>query len=91
MRDWLEGRAPWWVLGIIDWPKYRLFSRCFVCGRLVVLHTPWALFVCERTPLPLEITDKGYALLEQLEQEAALADLPDTDWQLVPASQMHVV
>jgi hypothetical protein len=84
MRDWLDERAPCWVLGIIDWPRYRLFSRCIVCGRLMVLHTPWALFVCERIPLPIEITEKGYALLGE---DAAYADLPGTDWQTAPASQ----
>jgi len=84
LRDWMEAHLPWWVLGMIDWPKYRLFTRYLPCGRLMVLHMPWALFICERTPLPIEITAKGYALLEQ---EAAQADLPDTDWQLVPAPQ----
>jgi hypothetical protein len=84
LRDWMDKHLPWWVLGVIDWPRYRLFSRCFVCGRLMALHTPWALFVCERTPMPIEITEKGNALLEA---EARLADLPDTDWQVSPASQ----
>jgi hypothetical protein len=80
----MDEHLPWWVLGVIDWPRYRLFSRCFVCGRLMVLHTPWALFVCERVPLPIEITEKGYAVLAE---QAALADLPDTDWQVGPASR----
>ena len=80
----MDERLPWWVLGVIDWPKYRLFSRCWPCGRLMVLHTPWALYVCERTPLPIKITAKGSALLAE---EAALADLPDTDWQVDPASR----
>jgi hypothetical protein len=65
MREWMDEHLPGWLLGFIDWPKYRLFGRCFVCGRLVVLHTPWALFVCERTPLPIEITEKGMALLNE--------------------------
>jgi hypothetical protein len=64
LRDWIEEHLPWWVLGMIDWPGYRLFGRCIPCGRLTVLHTPWALYVCERTALPFEITDKGYALLD---------------------------
>jgi hypothetical protein len=67
LRERIEAHLPWWVLGMIDWPKYRLFSRCWTCGRLMVLHTPWALFVCERTPLPIEITAKGYALLGDAE------------------------
>jgi hypothetical protein len=75
----MDEHLPWWVLGVIDWPKYRLLSRCWVCGRLMVLHTPWALFVCERVPMPIEITEQGMALLEA---DARLADLPDSDWQL---------
>jgi hypothetical protein len=67
VRDWMEEHLPWWVLGVIDWPGYRLLGRCMACGRLVVLHTPWALYVCERTPLPIEITDKGLALLADSE------------------------
>jgi hypothetical protein len=67
VRDWMEEHLPWWVIGVIDWPGYRLLGRCVVCGRLVVLHTPWALYVCERTPLPIEITDKGLALLADSE------------------------
>jgi hypothetical protein len=82
MREWIEDNCPMWMLGIIDWPKYRLLGRCFVCGRLVILHSPWALFVCERTPVPIEITEKGEALLRQWAMEA---DLPDTEWQLDPA------
>jgi hypothetical protein len=60
----MDEHLPAWVLGLIDWPAYRLFSRCWPCGRLMVLHTPWALYVCERTPLPIEITEKGNALLD---------------------------
>jgi len=78
MRGWIDANLPWWLLGVIDWPRYRLLGRCLVCGRLVVLHTPWVLYICERTPLPIEITDKGYA---RLAEEAARADLPDTNWQ----------
>jgi hypothetical protein len=63
----MDEHLPWWLLGLIDWPKYRLFSRCWSCGRLMVLHTPWALFVCERVPMPIEITDKGRELLAESE------------------------
>jgi hypothetical protein len=65
LRDWLEEHAPQ-LIGVLDWPRYRVFSRCLVCGRPMVLHTPWALYVCERTPLPIEITEQGRALGEQL-------------------------
>lgn len=85
MRDWMDEHLPWWVLGVIDWPRYRLFSRCWPCGRLMVLHTPWALFVCERTPMPIEITDAG---MERIGAPVPLgvqwADNElATDWQLV--------
>ena len=67
MRDWMDEHLPGWVLGVIDWPGYRLVSRCFVCGRLIVLHTPWALYVCERTPLSIEITEQGMSRLADSE------------------------
>jgi hypothetical protein len=44
---------------------FRVFGRCFVCDRLMALHTPWALYICERTPLPIEITDQGWELLDE--------------------------
>jgi hypothetical protein len=84
VREWMDANLPWWVLGVIDWPRYRLFGRCWPCGRLMILHTPWALFVCERVPMPIEITEQGMALLQA---EAELADLPDTDWKIAPAPQ----
>jgi hypothetical protein len=54
------------LVGLWDWPRYRFFSRCMVCGRLMVRHSPWALYLCERTPLPIELTDKGRALAGEL-------------------------
>jgi hypothetical protein len=65
LRDWLEQHAPR-LMGVLDWPGYRLFGRCLVCGRPMVLHTPWALYVCERTPLPIEITEAGMARYAEL-------------------------
>jgi len=50
---------------MLMWLWYRLFSRCFVCDRPMALHSPWALYICERTPLPIEITDKGRELIGQ--------------------------
>ena len=84
LRMWMERNLPVWLLGLLDWPRYRLFGRCWAQGCpapscRVILHTPWALFVCERVPMPIEITEAGYA---PLAEEAAVADLPDTDWQL---------
>jgi hypothetical protein len=74
LRDWMEAHHPK-LVGLWDWPRYRLFGRCFVCGRLIVLHSPWRLFICERTPLPIEITEKGR---ERIESE------------VVPVSHAHI-
>jgi hypothetical protein len=63
---WLEEHAPPWAVSAWAWPHYRLFSRCLVCGRPMVLHTPWALYVCERTSLPIEITEQGMARYAEL-------------------------
>jgi hypothetical protein len=53
------------LLGVWHWPRYRLFGRCWAegCGRLMTLHTPWALYICERTPMGIVITDKGRDLI----------------------------
>jgi hypothetical protein len=67
LREWMDEHLPPWLLGVIDWPGYRLFGRCIACGRLLVLHTPWALYVCERTSLPIEITEQGMARLAESE------------------------
>jgi hypothetical protein len=44
---------------------FRAFGRCFVCDRLMALHSPWARCICERTPLPIEITEKGWQRLAE--------------------------
>jgi hypothetical protein len=56
--------------GIWNWPRYRLFGgRCWAegCGRLIVLHSPWALYICERTPMGIVITDKGRERIAEAE------------------------
>ena len=52
---------------------FRLFGRCFVCDRLMALHAPWALYICERTPLPIEISDKGETIADLIGRVAARA------------------
>ena len=84
MRNWMEIHLHWRMIGLIDWPRYRLLSRCWVCSRLMILHTPWALFICERLPMPIEFTEKGEELLRQY---ALADDPPDTRWQIGPAPQ----
>lgn len=44
---------------IWHWVQYRILGRCFVCCRLMVAHSPWSLYICERTPLPIEITEES--------------------------------
>jgi hypothetical protein len=55
--------------GIWNWPRYRLFGgRCWAegCGRLIVLHSPWALYICERTPMGISITPEGEAYYQSM-------------------------
>ncbi len=66
------------LVGIWHWPGYRLFSRCWAegCGRLMILHSPWALYICERTPLGISVTPEGEAryqamVIEQAEDDFA--------------------
>jgi hypothetical protein len=40
--------------------RFRLFGRCFVCDRLMALHTPRRLDRCESTPLPIGVTVRGW-------------------------------
>jgi hypothetical protein len=57
----MEDRLPPQLMAVVDWPFYRLFGRCWAqsCGRRIVLHSPWALYICERTPIGVVITDKA--------------------------------
>jgi hypothetical protein len=77
MRDWLEEHHPR-LMGVLDWPKYRLFGRCWAqgCGRLTILHSPWALYICARTSMAISITPKGEAydqstVIDEAEQDFA--------------------
>jgi hypothetical protein len=60
-REWMDANLPPWLLGIIDWPSYRFLDRCWAegCGQLVVLHSPWRLYICENTPMAITLTDSG--------------------------------
>jgi hypothetical protein len=40
----------------------------------MILHSPWALYICERTPLGMVITDKGREVVAEL--EASRAEIP---------------
>jgi hypothetical protein len=51
------------LLDLLRGVHFRVFGRCFVCDRLMALHTPWALYICERTPLPITLNEDRYAEL----------------------------
>jgi hypothetical protein len=54
------------LLGLLDWPRYRLsFEPCWAegCGRRMILHTPWRLYACERTPQAIVLNEERYAEL----------------------------
>jgi hypothetical protein len=76
LNDWLEQHLPAWLFAAWCWPQYRLFGRCWAegCGRLVILHSPWALYLCERTPMAIEITDEGMAAAVIAEAEQITSD-----------------
>lgn len=67
MREWMDAHLPWWMLGAIDWPKYRLFGDCWghdcpVPSRKNILHTPQQLHRCEGTPMSIKLTDPGWLI-----------------------------
>ena len=37
----------------------------------MILHSPWALYICERTPMGISLTEKGEALYQELTTSAA--------------------
>lgn len=36
------------------------------CGRLMILHSPWAMYICERTPMAIRITPQGEAYYQSM-------------------------
>ena len=69
MRDWMEQHHPR-LIGLWDWPGYRLFGRCWAqgCGRRpIILHTPRQLYRCERTPMAIGLTARGWLRAEGLD------------------------
>ena len=56
----MDEHLPWWVLGVIDWPGYRLFGECWaeecpVPSRRNILHSPAQLRRCEGTDLGIDL------------------------------------
>ena len=60
------------LIGLWHWPRYRFLSRCWAkgCGRLMILHSPWAVYDCTRTPMAIRFTERGMA-------EAVIAEAED--------------
>jgi hypothetical protein len=44
------------------------------CGRLMILHSPWRMFLCERTAMAISITPEGEAYYQSLVIEEAERD-----------------
>lgn len=63
------------LLGVWHWPEYRLLGRCWAqgCGRLMILHSPWALYDCSRTPMAITLTEAGMACVVIAEAEDLIA------------------
>ena len=76
MREWMEANHPR-LLCLIDWPAYRLLGRCWAegCGRPMVLHSPWRLYACERTPMAIVLNEERYAELVGVDQAEPAATI----------------
>jgi hypothetical protein len=64
----MDENLPSWLLGVIDWPGYRLLGSCWaeecqVAGTLNILHTPRQLRRCEGTPMAIVLNEARYAEL----------------------------
>jgi len=64
----MDEHLSWWLLGMIDWPGYRLFGECWaqecpVPSRRNILHSPTQLRRCEGTPTAIALNEARYAEL----------------------------
>jgi hypothetical protein len=59
----MDEHLPSWLLGVLDWPGYRLVGRCWAegCGRLMVLHSPRQERRCAGTPMAIVLNEARYA------------------------------
>jgi hypothetical protein len=55
----------------LDW---WLSGRCFICERRAIVHTPRQWRVCNKTPLPIIVTERGMAYAAVAEAEEATAE-----------------
>jgi len=75
LRNWTETHLPAWLVGVIDWPRYRLFGRCWAqgCGhRPMILHTPRQARVCANTPMAIVLTERGWLYGNGIEPESVV-------------------
>jgi hypothetical protein len=56
--------------GVCWWLRLRLTAaRCLACGRRFVWHLPWHSYRCNRAPLDIDVTPRGWAVVERLDTE----------------------
>jgi hypothetical protein len=77
LRDWMDDHLPGWILGLIDWPGYRLFGMCWaeecpVWNRRNVLHLPPQLGRCEGTPMAISLTERGWLYGEGIDPDSVV-------------------
>jgi hypothetical protein len=73
----MDEHLPWWVLGVIDWPGYRLLSECWaedcpVTSRKNIAHTPRQLRRCEGAPMAISLTERGWLYGEGIEPDSVV-------------------
>ena len=73
----MEEHLPKWLLGLIDWPGYRLFSECWaedcpVWNRRMVLHSPRQERRCAGTPIAISLTERGWLYGEGIEPDSVV-------------------
>ena len=77
MREWMDEHLPSWLLGVIDWPRYRLLGDCWAedcpaASRKTIAHTPRQLRRCEGTPMAIQLTERGWLYGEGIEPDSVV-------------------
>jgi hypothetical protein len=56
---------------VLDWPAYRFLGCCWAqgCGRPMILHSPWRLYDCQRTPMAIVLNEDRHAELVGADQD----------------------
>jgi hypothetical protein len=76
LRDWPERHAPG-LLGLYDWPRYRLLDTCWaedcpVPSRQNIRHSPAQLRRCEGTPMAIKLTERGWLYGEGIDPDSVV-------------------